>query len=185
MRDLTANVESELAQASLRPFIAAELDFESGFVRLWNGFNTISFGGSSFIGGGTLVGIDPIAESSETKSIRYAMSLSGIPSPLLATTLAENYQGRAAKIWVGFLNAQGSVIADPVLMVQAHIDTMEIIEGPETSTITLTVETALTDTRARISRFTHQEQVRRYYGDTGLSRVAKLVDKSVFWGARR
>ena len=185
MRDLTASVETEIGKAELSPILLAELDFSSGFVRVWNGYGTISHNGSTYTGAGTLVAIAPITESTELKAVSYSMSLTGIPSTLLATALGESYQGRAAKVWLGFMNTTGSLIADPVLALSAHMDTMEINEGAESSTITLTVETTLANLRARESRYTDQEQQRRYAGDTGLSRVAKLVDKAIFWGSGR
>ena len=182
MRDLTASVITELSKSEIQPILMAELDFSSGYVRLWNGYGDLTWSQGTFTGGGSLVGVAPMPETSAVKSAGYAVSLSGIPSSLLATALGESYQGRSAKIWIGFLTTSGALIADPVLMVSARMDTMHIDEGAETSTITISIENHLTDPRPRVSRYTDQEQQRRYPGDTGLSRIAKIVDKTLFWG---
>lgn len=185
MRDLTAAVLTELGKSELQPVLFAELDFTSGFVRLWNGYGDLTWSQGTFTGGGSLVSVAPMPETASIKSAGYSLSMSGIPSTLLAIALGECYQGRSAKLWLGFLTPGGALIADPVLMISARMDTMNIDEGAETSTISLTIENQLTDPRPRISRYTDQEQQRRYPGDTGLSRTAKIVDQTLFWGNAR
>lgn len=185
MRDLTASVQTEIEKTEIIPIMLGELDFSGGYVRLWTGYGDLSWDSKTFTGGGTLISISPTPETSSLTPQGYTLGLSGIPSTLLATALGEQYQGRSAKLWLGLLDGTGAIIADPVLLLSARMDTMEIDEGAETSTINLGIETALVDARARESRYTDQEQRRRYSGDTGLSRVAKIVDKTLFWGYAR
>jgi len=60
---------------------------------------------------------------------------------------------------------------------------MNIVDGPETSTIELLVENKLIDLeRARIARYTSGYQKSVYPGDLGLDFVESLQDKDIVWG---
>ena len=65
------------------------------------------------------------------------------------------------------------------------MDQMTIAEGPETSTIALSVESRLIDLeRIRTRRYTSEDQKRRFPGDLGLDFVNSIQDKELFWGRR-
>jgi hypothetical protein len=60
---------------------------------------------------------------------------------------------------------------------------MDIDEGPETSTIAMSIESRLIDLeRPRIFRFSDQNQKTRYPTDKGLEFVEDLQDKQFNWG---
>ena len=60
---------------------------------------------------------------------------------------------------------------------------MSIKEGPETSTLELTLENKLVDLeRPRVGRFTDNFQQSEFSGDKGFSFVEGLQDKALTWG---
>ena len=64
-----------------------------------------------------------------------------------------------------------------------YIDTMDIQEGPETSTITVTLESKLLELeRQRVLRYTSAIQKALFSGDKGFDFVDKLQDKTFVWG---
>jgi hypothetical protein len=69
-------------------------------------------------------------------------------------------------------------------MFSGYMDQMNIEEGPQTSTIELTVENKLINLeRARVARFTSGYQKSKFAGDKGLDFVESMQDKTVSWGA--
>ena len=65
------------------------------------------------------------------------------------------------------------------------MDQMNISEGPDTSTIELSVENKLVDLeRPRVRRFTSAYQKSVYPNDLGLDFVEDLQDKDISWGRK-
>ncbi len=64
-----------------------------------------------------------------------------------------------------------------------YMDTMDINEGADSSTVSLSIENKLIDLeRPRTARYTSSFQKSRFAGDKGLEFVEDLQDKEVYWG---
>ena len=74
--------------------------------------------------------------------------------------------------------------ADEIVKVfSGYMDQMNIDEGPETSTIALSVESKLIDLeRPKVFRFTNSSQKSRFPNDKGFEFVEDLQDKRFNWG---
>lgn len=172
---------SDFSSASLAPFMAVDLDFDSGNVRLWNGYGDLTIGSDTYTGAGTLLAISSIEESNEIKANGVTMTLSGIDSSLLSIALTENYQNRSAIIFIGTIADDQTVSAYQIFA--GRLDTMTMEDGGETSTITVTAENRLIDLeRPRVRRFTSEDQKSLFAGDKGLDYVNDLQDKTLDWG---
>ena len=57
-----SGVPSEFATGSFTGFLAAELLFDSGALRLWNGYGDLTIGSDTYIGGGALIDVSAIEE---------------------------------------------------------------------------------------------------------------------------
>lgn len=182
-RDLNASVLAELPKSEIQVALLVSLDFVSGMVRVWSGVGTLTFEGVPFLGVGHLGNIAPISESATAVAANtITLQLSGVPSSLLALALTQQYQGRAAKVWVAFFTPAW-VLLDSVLLFAGRMDTMHIDEGPETSVITVSAESQLTDLkRPRVRRYTHADQQQLYPGDMGLEYVEALQNVEIAWG---
>lgn len=182
-RTLDAAVITELSKAQIQVALLAELDFASGVVRAWNGIGNLVFDGDTYTGVGYLGEIAPITESGQSvRANGITMQLSGIPSALLSLALAENYQGRSATIWLGFFSSAWALI-DCVRLFAGRMDVMQIDEGAESSTIIVTAENHLADLkRARIRRYTHDDQQAFYPGDMGLEFIDSIQNVDIVWG---
>jgi len=182
-RTLDADILTELPKANIQVALLVALDFESGFVRVWSGIGTLSFESQTFNGVGHLGSIAPIQESgAAVRANAITLQLSGIPSSLLSVALGSHYQGRNAKIWLGFFTTAW-VLLDCAILFAGRMDTMQIDEGPETSTITLTAESHLADLkRPRVRRYTNEDQQQLYPGDLGFQYVESLQNAEIAWG---
>lgn len=182
-RDLDTTIIAELPKTEIQVALLAALDFDSGWVRVWSGIGNLIFEGETFTGVGHLGTIAPIAESGTgVVANAITLQLAGIPSSLLALALTAKYQGRAAKIWVAFFGPTWTLL-DAVLLFAGRMDTMQIDEGPELSTVTVSAESHLADLkRPRVRRFTHADQQELYPGDRGFEYMDALQNAEIAWG---
>ena len=93
-RGLTSGFLTELSASSLKPFLAMKAEFLEGDVRLWTGYGDISISSETYTGGGTLLGVSGVEETSEIKATGLNVSLSGVDSSILSIALTANYQNR-------------------------------------------------------------------------------------------
>src|SRR3989304_3801594 len=117
-RPLTVGVSAAAAAEIVRPFFAVELDFPSGFVRANSTPMTMTFdpggGALEFLGLGRMAEISPVEEGVELQAYGMTLKLSGVTAEHIAIALGEHYQGRAARVWLGFLDSQHAIVAAPV-----------------------------------------------------------------------
>ena len=181
-RDFTTAFQNELSASTIEPFFAVKLNFDSGALRLWTGYGQITVASETYTGGGELLSISPVQETVEVAARGASVSLNGIDASLITYALTENYQTRSAKIFLGFLSS-GSVVSDPYLAFDGRMDVLNIDDTGETANITLTAESRLIDLeRARLRRYTSDDQKLRHPNDTGLDFVASLQEKEIGWG---
>lgn len=176
MRNAPSNFQSD----SVNLFLAAEMLFDSGAIRLWNGYQDATIDGELFIGTGHLLSIGNIEESSDVSARGTSLSLMGLDASIISIAMQENYQNRAARIIVGTLD---NGVFTTYTLFRGRMDVMEIAEDGETATVAITAENRLIDLeRPRSSRYTSEDQKTYYSGDLGLDYVADLQDKQFNWG---
>ena len=132
------------------------------------------------------------------------INLCGVPSDILSLALSEPYQGRVGKIYFGLFgvgslekeNGLDYILlqnGDQILLetqqtsltevFSGYMDTMQIDETPENSSITLNLENKLvTLERPRVARYTHEFQKTIDSTDRGLEYVESIQLKEFVWG---
>jgi len=183
-RDITAAVQTQMASSVVRPIIICELTFGSGTVRLWSGFGDLSWDSKTWTGSGDLGKISVVSETNSMEAQGITLQLDGIPTATIALVFGEDYQGRPAKLWLGFLDAAGAVVADPIGPYTYLMDVMSIQEGADTSTVIVKAENRLRILdRASNRRITDEDQRIDYPGDRAYEYVNGLQDKEIrFFG---
>jgi hypothetical protein len=182
-RDLTSAMTDAVTGAVVRPIIFFEGEFNSGTVRVFSGIGSITWDGQTWDGGGDLVGISPIPESDRIEAKGVSVSLNAFDSANISLALQELRQGRAGKIWLGFLDDSDAIIADPVLVFAGRLDTADISDDGDAASITVTYENRLIDLkRPRTLRYTDAEQRARNPADGSMRFVEQLVDDEIIWG---
>jgi hypothetical protein len=167
----------------LAPFTATRMNFDSGAVRYWSGYGTITIDGNPYQGIGVLGAVSAVEETEDLSARGVTIQLSGIPSALISLALDEDYQGRTASIMFGSLNETTGAVISSITVFSGRMDVMTITDDGQSAVINFAVENKLIDfQRTRESRYTHEEQLRRYPADKGLEYVAGLQDKTIYWG---
>lgn len=181
-REMPTGLATALSAATLHPAFLVQLNWPGGTVRAWNGYRDLSWDSQTWSPTGQLGGISAVKESRDGSANGVALTLSGIPSALIAEALANDAQGQPGKIWIGELNSAGAFTIDPVCIFDGIIDVTAIEDSGETATITVQLEKELIDKRARGRRYTHEDQLIEYATDLGFEYVAGLADKPLNWG---
>jgi hypothetical protein len=172
----------------VRPVYFAEFNFTSGFARYCSAPFNLTFDSNgdavkeTFTGVGQLGKIGAVNEGAELQRYQMELQLSGIDTATLSVALNTHYQGRRIKLWLGFLNAAHRLVGQPIPIFIGRMNTMRIVRG-ETGTVTVLCESRLADwERPNITRYTDEEQQRRYPGDMGLQYVNQMVERELRWG---
>lgn len=181
-RELLPITAAASQEKVVRPLILAEMEFETGTVRVTDVPFNISWNRENFTGVGQLGGISAVEEGAELQSYAINLSLSGIPSELVSLALLDAYQGKDVRIYLALLDTEHRLIGDPMLLFRGRMDTMDIELG-ETATITLTVQSRMADwERPRLRRYTDEDQRSKYPSDKGLEYVSQMAEKTIYWG---
>jgi hypothetical protein len=183
MRKLSPNMLAVVQTTNLRPVLFFTAEFATGPLYLWSGIGNISWNGKTWTGVGNLGNISTVQETTDTAAVNLTATLSGIPSDMLEIALNEVRGGKPAHVWLGMMDANFNLIADPFESFAGRIDTAQIEEGPETSSITITIENALQNLqRAYPVLYTNLAQQAKFDGDVGFEYVPQINNVEVPWG---
>ena len=182
-RSLPAALSTEFGAAQLKPFYAVELGFDSGTLRFWTGYGTITANGETWDGAGVILSISSPTENNDLSADGVTISFSGLEASIVAITLTQFYRGRPAKVYIGALDASNEPVSDLHQVFAGRMDVMTIQEDGATATVSIQVENVLIDLeRPRIRKLTDEEQRKRFPGDASFENVAALQDRQISWG---
>lgn len=181
-RDLDTATDAAAAAAHVIPYLLVELDYESGPVRCASTPFDVAYLGDTYLGVGRLGQISAIQEGPEMRSYGISLQMSGIPASYFEEMIAERFQDRACRVWLGFLDTGHRPSGSPVQLFGGRMDVVSLERG-ETITVTLTAESRLVDwERPRVRRYTDQDQQRAFPDDLGLQYVQATTDMELVWG---
>ena len=190
-RTIDSGLLTALTGNSVEPYYAVELMFDTksitgvdgnpvnvGPLRLWTGLGNRTIGGETYTGTGSLLNIAAAEEVGDLSAKGMVLTLTGLASSIISIALQEPYQRRIAKVYLGEQS-----VTPVVEIFSGFMDTMQISDEPETSTIVLTIESKLVELeRSRNWRYTDESHKARYSGDSFFSFVQSIQDQQVAWG---
>lgn len=206
MRNIDTSLLAELTSPSVRPAYLAELFFDSGVLRLWTGYGTLVNDNETYFGGGNLIGISAIDETQDVEAKGMVCSLNGVPSNLIALALGERSRGRRFRLYIagvstsnyvatedtpgsvmledgnGYVLLENQIITPAYRLFAGLMDVIEITDNGQTADLRLSVENALiVGRRAKVRRYTTEDQKRFFPDDMGLEFINQLQDKEIVW----
>lgn len=205
-RDIPVGFGDAVESATVEVFFAIELFFDTSTLRFWSGLGEVVLNGETYVGSGQMIQISSVDESLDVSAKGATLTLSGLPSDLLSLAIQEPYQGRKCKIYLGLKDASNEFMqkedGDYILsetgafidisvseanvmaeIFSGYLDQMNIDEGPESSAISVYVESRLIDLeRPRERRYTSESQKSRFPDDRGFDFVEDLQMKKFTWG---
>lgn len=181
MRTIPAGLIAALTGPNARPFFAFEGLFDSSPFRMWTGFGDRTINGATFRGSGDIIGFGPVEEVLRLEAKSATLTLSAVPSDVLQTILAEPWQGRPGRIFLGDVSVSAVMVA-----YSGRVDKLDPIIGPSTSIVNVTLESLLRKKdRPGGRRLTKESQRRRHPTDSFFDHTADLADRPTDWRDRR
>lgn len=181
-RELSTTNSAECEARVVRPVLLCELMLSTP-IRVHSGLGSLTWDSKTWLGVGNLGGVSEIEEGVDVSARPLVLSLSGIPSEYITMALTEEYRNKRARLWIGFLEVSGGFKDTPSQVFGGRVSTMTTSDDGTNCTLSVSLESRLADLRrARVSRYTHEEQIKRYPGDFGLSFVARLANAPIYWG---
>ncbi len=180
-RSLTTAAKSATEAAHVRVVYLVFMDFSSGALYATTAPDQFVYGGNTYLGLGKLGRISTVAETGEQKAAGMQFNLSGIPAAQISIALTEHYQGRDVTVKMALLDADYTIIADPILIFSGLMDTMDMTVGA-TAEIAVGAESRLSRWEKALGlRYNHAVQSVRYPGDLGLEFVEQMAEKELVW----
>lgn len=175
MRGLSTTLVNRFAGNSVDLFVAVELMFDTGALRIWSGIGEKTISGQIYTGTGSLLAVGGMEETDSLSAPGANITLNGVDSSLVSLAMQEPYQNRSCRILLGSGTAFFEIFS-------GFMDVMTIEDSGDTCVINLTAESRLIMLDRKVPlRYTQETQQARYPGDTFFSFVAGLQDKKVEW----
>jgi hypothetical protein len=183
-RDINAALLTASTDEVFRPVVFVDLGFDSGTVYVHNGIGTITWGGNPYLGVGDFGAIDAIDEGPDISPYSITLMLSGLDSSLMDEAENQDYYLRPIAIYLGGLDADGALVADPDEIWSGFMDVMEYVIGSENA-IKLTCESAMAVfDRVNASLYTNESQQAAHTGDTIFEYLTQMQDAKLNWNGK-
>lgn len=181
-RGLSAPTLTAASAAHVRPIVFVKLELDSGTLYLHNAVGTYTWGSQTWTGVGALGSIGEIEEGLDLSPYAVALGLNALDPSLVTVATTEEVFNRRVTIYIGLLDDNGALVADPHERWSGSGDSMSIRLGGEDG-IALNCENDFRFfDQANGSRFTDEDQQRRYPGDLFFEFLPQMIDAKVFWG---
>lgn len=183
-RSMSAGMLAAFQANQLNPAIFIQAQFKTGIVYLWSGLGTISWNSQSWIGIGSLISVSVVEEGATTDAKGISISLSGVNNSLLADALQEFQVGSPVVVYLGLFGGTPlALLTDPVISWAGQLDQPIIDVGADTAIITINAESRMIlHNVSVVRRYTQDDQVIDFPGDTGFQFVNSIVNQNLYWG---
>lgn len=184
MRDLTSGMQTAIAQSVIRPVFLVSLEFGASTTLYLNDrARNISWNGQTWLGNGWLRPIKAVQEVGEVRAVGCEINVTGAVSELLAYSLNDARLSNRGKVWLGLLDENETLIADPYQLFSGRLDVPTIQATESEISLTLAYENELRGLdRQNEFRFTDQSQKAIYPDDKGFEYVTTVEKWDGYWG---
>lgn len=157
----------------------------SGPVYVHTGLGTIPYEGNDYLGVGSYGRIEGLEETQALVPAPVRISLSAFPSEFFNEALNSAAYGDKVTLYVAYRNDDGSLIDDPWIFYRGRIESSRVSKGSE-NTVHLVIQHSLSILKRKTgTRYTHEEQNRRFPGDNAFRHIEKMEDIQLLWGRSR
>jgi hypothetical protein len=180
-RPAAAPLIAAAKQPTVRPFMAADLDYPAGPVRLCSLPTPIQIDGDTYHGTGAMGEISPIEEGAENRSYGFTLQLSGIPGNWAEYLRTQDVQGRMVTVRLGFVDDDHQVIGSEIIAV-GRMDTQDVQAGATTAVLVSCEGIGVDWERARVRRCTDADHRARHPSDGFFKYQAAMENLTLSWG---
>src|SRR5262249_45354368 len=141
------------------------------------------WGSQTWQGIGNLGAIGDLEEGIDLSPIAVTLRLNALDATILGIALTEPVFNRRLLIYRGLLNDNGQLVDTPEVRWCGYMDVTAIEYGGDQDGVELRAESDLRFfDQANGTRFTDEDQQKRYPGDTFFQYLARIIDARLVWG---
>lgn len=183
-RGFPSNVLTALSSDHVALVTFAKLEFPSGTLYLHNSLGTYTWGGNDWLGTGDLGEISQLEEGAEISPYKISLSLSGLDATISGAALTEDYYLQPVTVYLGVLDANDALIANPTVVWEGAMDQMQLSVGAtDGDTIVLTAESELARfDKASNLKYTDAQLQSDFSGDLAFEFMADIEGAKIRWG---
>jgi hypothetical protein len=168
----------------IAPALMADLTFRSSTQYVWTGPSTLAYNGHNYLGIGSLGTVSSITDGTDVRADGTSVTLSGIDPTLLNDSLTDIQVGAPAVVYFALVDQSLALIGTPYIVFRGKIDKPTVTPGIDTISISLALESPLTNLqRPNQRRYTAADQRLYYPDDTAFNWVEILNDIALRWGS--
>ena len=184
-RGFPTSVANALSAGHVALVTFAKLEFPSGTTYAHNSIGTYTWGGQNWLGVGDLGEISTLEEGSEISPYKITLTLSGLDATLSGSALNEDYYMHPVTIYLGVLNADDELIADPTVMWVGAMDQMNLTVGADGGdAIQLTAESELARfDKASNRKYTDSQLQADFSGALAFEFMPDIEGTKIRWGS--
>jgi len=162
----------------------AKLEFPSGTIYVHNSIGTYNWGGQDWLGVGDFGEISSIEEGADVSPYKITLTLSGLDATISGAALTEDYYMHPVTVYLGALDADDALIADPTIVFEGAMDQMNLTLGAQGGdAIQLTAESELARfEKSSNLKYTHSQQQSDHSGDRLFEFMASIEGAKIRWG---
>lgn len=181
MRSLTGAMQTAITAASLQPVWLVDLLLATPQYHTTH-WRELTWSARTYVNT-QLMDIGDADESSTLQIPTLDIQLTGVDQAAISTAMLSNSIDREVVVWMGLLDANGAVIADPIEYFRGRIDGYDGTEGPGGADITWRVTHHFGDFDRVCGRRTNNDsQAVLFPGDLGFAFAAEKSEQT--WGRK-
>lgn len=182
-RQLSGTNVAHINSRHTHPVLMAKLLFSTP-VYVHSGLGIITFETNDYLGVGTLGGVAGLEETEALVPAAIVLSLDGLNSDVFDEALNSANYGDKVTLNIAYRNDDGTLIDDPWIFYRGRVENSRLTRGSNNSVaVTIQHELAVLNKRTN-TKFTDEEQQRRFTGDTAFKRVEQMETVQLTWGRR-
>lgn len=184
-RDISPELEAELATSGIRPFMAMFIDFPDP-VRAFTGRGRMELGGEEFLGIHGVASIDTIGETVSGSAAGVRATLLQVPSEFEADIADQAVRGVAFEMYAGVFDLDFQTVIGHQRIWKGTLQGYEILDEGSSITVTAVGESRQIDQRRpTVKRYTDEYQQRKYAGDRFFEYLPRLTEVPILWAKGR
>lgn len=167
--------------AYVHEVVMVKMEFDTP-VYAHSGFGTITYDGNDYLGVGDLGSVSEARESEVLGPTPMQLQLSGVDATLISEALTSGRYGDVITVYIGYRQDDGTLVEAPWVAWKGTFEYATLNVGDDNS-INITCQHDLSILEESDgSRYTDEDQQRRFTGDTGFEYVARIATQKLVWG---
>jgi len=180
-RDIGTTNETTVAGASVHIVTLAKLEFDTP-VYVHTGYGTITYDSNDYLGVGQFGSVSNAKESEVLSPNSINLSLSGVDANFLTEALDSATYGDKVTLYEGYRQDDGTLVEDPWVLWSGTLEYATVQQGEENSINLVCQHDLATLEEKDNSRFTDEDQDKRYDGDRMFEYITKMANVRLNWG---